>query len=184
MRRTCSWLLFAALCSPLTGCVSTKPPIHTVAHVDLPRYMGDWYVISEIPNFAEKNCFDSLESYALLPDGSIDNWFSCRKKTFDSPMQRVTSARGKVVDPSNATWQLRFYKVFSAKYLVLDLDSDYQWVVVGHPSRRFGWIMARSRTLPEPTYQAILGRLREQGYHTDKFTKVPQREPGGTSSAD
>jgi apolipoprotein D and lipocalin family protein len=165
----------AALSSLLVGC-SSSPPMRTVSHVDLPRYMGDWYVIGEIPNFAEKSCVDSIESYALHEDGSIDNWFSCRKKSYGAPMKRVTSAKVKVVDTTtNATWQLRFYKVFSAQYLVLDLDPDYQWVMVGHPSRGYGWILARSRTLPNQTYEAVLGRTRDQGYDPEKFKKVPQR---------
>ncbi len=151
-------------------------PLRTVAHVDLPRYMGDWFVIGEIPYFAEKDCVDSIESYALRPDGKIDNWFTCRKKSFDAPLERKATAVATVVDTtSNAVWRIKFFKIISVKYLVLDLDPDYQWVAVGHPSRRYGWIMARSKTLDEATYQKILRGLGDQGYDTSKFQKVPQR---------
>lgn len=153
-----------------------KEPLRTVPHVDLPRYMGDWYVIANIPYFAEKNCFDSIESYALRADGNIDNWFTCRKKSFDAPLERQANALAKVTDKrSNAVWSVRFFKIISVKYLILDLDPEYQWVVVGHPSRRYGWIMARSKTLSEPAYQELLRRLTDQGYDADKFEKVPQR---------
>ena len=70
---------------------------------------------------------------------------------------------------------MRFFKVISVKYLILDLDPNYQWVVVGHPSRKYGWIMARSKMLAEPIYSGILQRLAAQGYDTSKFQKVPQR---------
>jgi apolipoprotein D and lipocalin family protein len=160
----------------LTGCASMNDPLRTVAHVDLPRYMGDWFVIGEIPYFAEKDCVDSIESYALRPDGKIDNWFTCRKKSFDAPLERKATAVATVVDTtSNAVWRIKFFKIISVKYLVLDLDPDYQWVAVGHPSRRYGWIMARSKTLDEATYQKILRGLGDQGYDTSKFQKVPQR---------
>ena len=69
-----SWMVVAILFCLSTGCSSVKDPLRTVSHVDLPRYMGDWYVIANIPYFAEKNCYDSIESYALRPDGAIDNW--------------------------------------------------------------------------------------------------------------
>src|ERR1700761_2940574 len=152
-----SWLVLASAIALLAGCTAVKEPLRTVSHVDLPRYMGDWYVIANIPYFAEKDCFDSIESYALRPDGDIDNWFTCRKKSFDAPTQRLVNARAHVVDrPPNATWRVRFFKLISVKYLILDLDPDYQWVMVGHPSRRYGWIMARSKTLPDATYAAIL----------------------------
>jgi len=62
-----------------------KGPLRPVPQVDLQRYMGDWYVLANIPYFAEKNCLDSVESYALRSDGKIDNWFTCRKGSFARP---------------------------------------------------------------------------------------------------
>jgi apolipoprotein D and lipocalin family protein len=169
----------------LAACATTHTPVHTVDHVELPRYMGDWYVISEIPNFAEKHCVDSVESYALRADGGIDNWFTCRKKSFDAPMKRITSARAIIADPhSNATWHLRFLKVISVDYYILDLDADYQWVMIGHPSRSFGWVLARTRTLPDPLYQSILQRAQAQGYDLAKFVQVPQSKPHQAEGGD
>ena len=138
--------------------------------------MGDWFVIANIPYFAEKDCFDSIESYALRADGDIDNWFQCRKKSFDAPLERKATARAVVKDKtSNADWRVKFFKLISVKYVILDLDPDYQWVAVGHPSRNYGWILARGKTLSDSTYQAILSRLAGQGYDTRRFSKVPQR---------
>ena len=138
--------------------------------------MGDWYVIANIPYFAEKDCFDSVESYALRDDGDIDNWFTCRKGSFDAPMIRKVSSIAKVKDTAtNASWSVRFFKVISVKYLILDLDPNYQWVAVGHPSRNYGWVMARAKTLPEATYRSILRNLAAQGFDTSKFELVPQR---------
>ena len=65
-----------------------KPPLQPVAHVDLPRYMGDWYVIANIPYFAEKGCVDSIESYAARPDGDIDKTYGEAYRAY----QRCTSA--------------------------------------------------------------------------------------------
>lgn len=169
----------AAIAGLLGGCASTAAPggkLHTVPHVDLQRYMGDWYVIGEIPWFAERNCVDSIESYALRADGDIDNEFHCRKKSFDAPMKRIASARVRVADTTtNARWRVRFLGFLSMQYLVLALDPDYQWVLVGHPSLNYGWIMARSKSLPDSTYAAILKEAEAQGYDPARFQKVPQR---------
>lgn len=174
-------LLLAALASFSLGCTSVKAPLKAVQYVDLQRYMGDWYVIANIPYFAEKDCFDSIESYALRPDGNIDNWFTCRKKSFAAPLERKANALATVTDKtSNAVWKVKFFKILSVKYLILDLDSNYQWVAVGHPSRRYGWIMARTKTLDDSTYQGILRRLADQGYDPAKFEKVPQRASSTT----
>jgi apolipoprotein D and lipocalin family protein len=179
MRGWTGSLLLSTLALITGGCMSTRPPLQTVPHVDIPKYMGDWYVIANIPYFAEKDCVDSIESYAQRADGNIDNWFSCRKKSFDAPMKRKANALAIIKDKdSNATWQVRFFKVISIQYLILDLDPNYRWVAVGHPSRRYGWIMARQKTLADSTYNEILVRLGKQGYDTTRFVKVPQHVTG------
>lgn len=152
-------------------------PLIPVSNVDLARYMGDWYVIANIPYFAEKDCFDSIESYALRSDGDIDNWFTCRKHSFDAPMKRRAKARAVVDDKTtNAQWHVKFFKIISVKYVILNLDRHYQWVVVGHPSRNYGWIMCRSKYMDGVTYQTALDSLANQGFDVSRFQRVPQRE--------
>lgn len=179
LRATLPLLLLAIL---LAGCATgcrKRPPLRTVSHVDLPRYMGSWRVIAEIPYFAERGGVDSVESYALLPDGTIYNWFTMRRGSFASSETKFTAHAYVVNKQTNAEWRVKFLGgLISAPYLVLDLDPDYQWTVVGYPSRNYGWIMARAKTMPEPTYEAILKRLAAQGYDPSRFQKVPQVPPG------
>ena len=159
-----------------SGCTSMKEPLRPAAHVDLSRYMGDWYVIANIPYFAEKNCFDSVESYALRPDGDIDNWFTCRKKSFDAPMKRLSTALAVVDDKtSNAVWHVKFFKIISVKYVILAVDPNYQWAIVGHPSRNYGWVLSRSKILDDATYRKALETFSGQGYDVTRFRKVPQQ---------
>lgn len=148
--------------------------LRTVHYVDLPRYMGDWRVIGYIPYFPEKGCIDSIQSYALRPDGRIENWFTYRTKSFDAK-QKVVKGEARVINTqSNADWRIKYFGVLDAKYYIIDLDPGYQWTVIGHPSRKQGWIMAREKTLPDATYAAILDRLAVQGYDPGRFVKVPQ----------
>lgn len=138
--------------------------------------MGDWRVIANIPYFAEKGCVDSIESYALRPDGVIENWFTFRKGSFESPQKTIRAQAIVVNKETNAQWKVRFLGgLVTADYLVIDLDPDYQWTAIGHPSRKYGWVMARARTLDEETYRNILKRLSAQGYDIAKFQKVPQK---------
>lgn len=174
-----AWML--ATLAALPGCASsgrgTAQPLRTVPHVDLNRYMGDWYVIANIPYFAEKDCVGSVESYALRPDGKIDNWFTFRKGSFDAPQKKFTALAMVKNHTTNAEWRVRFFGLVTADYLVLDLDPQYRWTVVGHPSRNYGWIMARTKTLPAATYDGILQRLKAAGYDPARFAKVPQFPP-------
>jgi len=168
-------LMAVALCGCASRTASKPAPLRTVSYVDLPRFMGDWRVIANIPYFAEKDCLDSIESYALRPDGVIENWFTFRKKSFDAPQKTFRGQAVVVNKQTNAQWKVRFLGgLISADYLIIDLDPAYQWTVVAHPSRKYGWVMARARTLHESTYQGILKRLEAQGYDIEKFQKVPQ----------
>lgn len=153
---------------------ASKSPLRTVPKVDLPRFMGDWYVIANIPYFAERGNVESIESYRLREDGKIANWFVFRKESFDAPQKRYDFTAEVKNKETNAEWRVKFLPLVKVAYLIVDLDPDYQWSVIGHPSRKYGWIMARTNTLPDATYTAILQRLAEQGYDPAKFAKVPQ----------
>ena len=53
------------------GCSAARlPDMPTVAHVDLPRFMGPWYVIANIPTFIERDAHNAIERYDLNPDGT------------------------------------------------------------------------------------------------------------------
>lgn len=157
--------------------VAFSSPLKTVDHVDLPRYMGDWRVIAVIPYFAERNAFDSIESYALRPDGKIANWFRCRRGSFGAKQKRYDFTAEVVNKQTNAEWKVKFLPFIKVAYLIIDLDPDYQWTVVGHPSRKYGWIMARDKTLPPSVMDGIHERLAAQGYDPARFVMVPQVPP-------
>jgi len=48
------------------GCVAKLPPLKTVKSVDIQRFMGDWYVIANIPTWIEKGAHNAVESYSAL----------------------------------------------------------------------------------------------------------------------
>ncbi|HSI15879.1 MAG TPA: lipocalin family protein [Chthoniobacter sp.] len=181
-------LIFAVTGIVVAGCVAARAaspanktvtkestaPLRTVKHVDLRRYMGDWRVIANIPYFGEKNCVDSIEGYRLRPDGRIDNFFTYRKKSFSAPQKQMRALAWVVNHETNAAWKVRFFGLLTVDYLIIDLDPNYRWAVLGYPKRKYGWILAREKTLPEKTYREILSRLAAQGYDPARFRKVPQ----------
>ena len=48
----------------LISCANHQP-MQTVDYVDLERFMGDWYVIANIPTFIEEGAHNAVESYQL-----------------------------------------------------------------------------------------------------------------------
>ena len=173
IRYRLSCLLAAALF--IAGCQSV-PTITTVDHVDIDRYMGDWYVIANIPTFLERDAHNAVERYSLREDGTIDTVFTFNKGGFDGKPRRY-NPRGFIRSDNNAEWGMRFVWPFKAEFLVLWLDEDYSQTVVGRSRRDYVWIMAREPQLPEADYQRILEFLAVEGYDIEKIQKVPQRWP-------
>lgn len=172
-------LLALGLISLLTcsSCSTTmkQPPLRTVSHVDLPRYMGDWYIIANIPYSLENGKVATKDRYTLRPDGKIDNAFVFHRKTFDAPEKQWNALAWVHDKNTNAEWRVQFFWPLSIPYLIIDLDKDYQWSVVGYPSRNLGWVLSRKPVMDEAVYQGILKRLAAQGYDPKKFVKVPQK---------
>lgn len=160
----------------LAGCTAAqRPPIQTVPHVDLPRFMGDWYVIANIPTFVETDAYNAVESYRLDADGTIATTFTFRQGSYDGVL-KSHRPRGFVLDTqSNAVWGMQFIWPFKGDFRIVYLNSDYTQTVIGREKRDYVWIMARQPTMPESDYQRIVELLGRGGYDTAQIRKVPQR---------
>jgi apolipoprotein D and lipocalin family protein len=170
--------LLAPALSLLGGCQGARlPELQTVAHVDLPRFMGDWYVIANIPTFIERGAHNAVERYTLQPDGSIATTFTFRADSFDGKRKRYTP-RGFVVDrQTNATWGMRFVWPIKADYRITYVDPDYRQTVVSRQKRDYVWIMARSPQIRPADYARLLELVAKQGYDVSKLRMVPQQWP-------
>ncbi len=169
-------LVGAALVGLLTlgACASTQP-IRTVDYVDLERFMGDWYVIANIPTFVEEGAHNAVESYRLEDDGTIATTFTFRDGDFDGELKRY-NPRGFVRDdPSNAVWGMQFIWSFKAEYRIIYLSDDYARTIIGRSARDYVWIMARTPQIETAEYDAMLKLLGEVGYDVSQVQKVPQR---------
>lgn len=158
----------------ISGCSQIKP-IPTVPYVDLPRFMGDWYVIANIPTWLEKGAHNAVENYQLKDDGRIATTFTFNADGFNGERKQYHPT-GFVSDTqSNASWDMQFIWPLKAEYKIIYLDNDYQHTIIGRSKRDYIWIMARQPELPDSKYQKLLDVAREQGYDTNLIQKVPQR---------
>ena len=158
----------------LGGCATTPPPVHTVPHVDLNRYLGNWYVIANIPYLLEKRKVATYDTYSMRADGQMNNVFTFRKGSFAAPEKSWHGVAWVVNHESNAEWRVRFLWPLYSTYLVLELDPDYRWAVVATPGHKLLWVLARERHLNDATYAKILQRIAAQGYDPNRLSKVPQ----------
>lgn len=158
----------------LSACASTPPTIPPVASVDLPRFMGDWYVIAQIPTYIERKAFDSVESYRLDEDGKIRTTFRYRNGSADAPLKTMEPVGRVVPGTNNAVWEMQFVWPIQAEYVIVDLAPDYSRTIVGRSKRDYVWLMARTPSLPAPELAAAIEKIRVLGYDTAKLRMVPQ----------
>lgn len=174
MRRAFRIAAAGLLVAWLAACASPQP-ITTVQQVDLPRFMGDWYVIASIPTVFERGAHNAIENYRLDDDGSIATRFSFLDGGFDGPLE-VYDARGFVEDQeSNAVWQMQFLWPFAAEYRIVYLTDDYTRTIIGRSQRDYAWIMAREPAIEERELADMLAFLGAQGYDISLVERVPQR---------
>jgi len=167
------WL--TASCALMLGGCSAAPPLEPVDHVDLERFMGDWYVIANIPTFIEKDAYNAVESYRLDDDGTVATTFTFRKGGFEGE-KKAYHPRGFIRDDeSNALWGMQFIWPFKGDYRIIYLDDDYSTTVIGRQKRDYVWLMARTPEPPEADYRRAVEAIREAGYDTDELQRVPQR---------
>jgi apolipoprotein D and lipocalin family protein len=153
---------------------AAKKPLETVAHVDLQRYLGKWYEIATIPQRFQKGCVGVTAEYTLRKKGDIQVVNTCLEGTLDGKLRQ---ARGKarVVDKAtNAELKVTFFWPFWGAYWIIGLDEEYQWAVVGHPSRKYLWILSRTPQLDETIYARLLGSIADVGYDLTGIVKTLQ----------
>ena len=197
--RTTSYLaptLMVAIALLTTACSTTPPNPNPraaselkLATVDLPRYMGRWYVIANIPYFGEKDYVAGQAEWKLRPDGKIDDAYIGRKGGFDAPETRREFVDTVVPNTGNAHWRVQLFWPISVSQLTLYVDPQYEVTILGYPDKSLGWIFARTPYITDAKYQELLTRMAEQGYDIARMKRVPQQreqvgKPGFHSPGD
>ena len=102
-----------------------------------------------------------------------------RKGSFDGKLKEFRTTGIVKPGTDNAVWGVRVFWPLKAQYVVAYLKEDYSQVIVARDARDYVWVMARTPTVSEADYDALLAKVKALGYPMDKIRKVPQR-PRGT----
>lgn len=164
-------LSFITILFYLAGCASKNEPLKLVENVDVPKFMGKWYVIANIPTFIEKGATHGIEEYTWNEkENRIDVMFTQMK----DGEKKEYPQKAWVDNKAGSKWKIQFFWPLKFDYLIVDLAKDYSWTVVGVPDRDHVWIMSREKTLDEKTYSEIVNRLKNQKFDISKIEKVKQ----------
>ena len=160
--------------------LENKTELTVVDNVDLSRYLGLWYEIGFIPVWFQKGCAGGTTAeYSLFKDGVVNVVNRCC--TGDGKVKEAKGRAWVVDNKIPAKLKVSFVSLlglwlFKGHYWIIDLDPDYHYAVVGHPSRDLGWILSRTPTLSEKVLQGIAERLTANGYDFSRFKMTNQTE--------
>ena len=160
--RAAAFLLLLLLAGCGTSYRDTDVPISSAAAFDPVRYEGLWYEIARFPVFFQEGCVAVTAEYELRNDGSLGVLNSCRDGALDGPL-RTIAGEARVTGPGRLEVRLGAIP-FAAPYWVLWVDDTYETAVVGVPSGRAGWVLARTPTIRADRWEAAREVLSFNGY--------------------
>nr|GMC65083.1 temperature-induced lipocalin-1-like [Ipomoea batatas] len=170
---------------------STKE-MEVVRNLDVERYMGRWYEIASFPSrFQPKDGVDTRATYTLNPDATVH----VLNETWSGGKRGFIEGTAYKADPKSdeAKLKVKFYLPpflpiipITGDYWVLHIDQDYQYALIGQPSRNYLWILCRQPRLDDETYNQLLERAKDEGYDVSKLHKTPHSEtpPEGEVASD
>jgi len=150
-----------------TACSQKNLPLETVKQVDINKYLGTWYEIARYEHFFEKDCKNVTANYSLMDEETIKVINKCTK--IQTNEKKEALGRAYALDSSNSKLKVSFFRPFYGDYWVLILDENYNYVLVGTPSREYLWILSRTSKIDEKIKNDILQKLPNLGFDASKL---------------
>jgi len=162
--------LLMAGCKNQNSAVMNQTGIETF---DLQRYLGKWYEIARYDHRFERGLEGVTATYSLRDDGKIKVVNAGYKNSLDGKYKEAVG-KAKTTDVPGRL-KVSFFWFFYADYIILELDEDYRWALIGSSSDKYLWILSRTPQLDEQIREHILTKARERGYDTSKLIWVQQK---------
>ena len=157
----------------LFSCKSVKE-LPTVKEVNLEKYAGKWFEIAKLPNRFEKGLECATATYTIKKNGKIEVF---NQAYLSNNKSKIKNINGTAWVPNPAypgILKVRFFWPFSGDYQIIYLDEQYNHVLVGSPSRKYLWILARTKQLDDATYNKLLEIAKTNGFDINKVVKEVQ----------
>ena len=171
-----------ALILLLIGSAHAAPP-KPIEHLDLERYLGQWYELAKYPNRFQKQCVaDTTAKYAMREDGRVQVVNRCRTGdgSFDTAVGvgRLVGEKGSpILEVRFAPAWLSWVPLVWGDYWVIDLDANYTLAAVSEPSREYLWILSRTPEVDPERLKALIARLEAQGFDASRIERSTHGTP-------
>jgi len=161
---------------------SNLPPLNVAPQCVTEKFMGPWFVVGVKPTMFETTCSNAVEIYTRNKEGSgpdiqIDFQYN-EKEPIQSKLKSLPQKgwiQGSNKEDS-AEWKVSPFWPIKMPYKIIEVDErNYQYAVIGYPSRAYCWILSRSPQMTDETYEMLTQRLIDKHqYSLEGLRKVPQ----------
>lgn len=170
------YILSIMVCLMTFRCAAGNDFKRTVDYVDMDRFMTKWFVIAGRLTSFENGAHNAIESYSWNEKKDrIDIDFTMRKDSFDGKLKSIPQKGWVKNYKTNAHWKISPFWPLKFNYLIIDLADDYSWTVIGVPSQKWVWIMAKDWDMKDDKLNLIINRIKEMGYSIKDINRVPQK---------
>ncbi|HKY35817.1 MAG TPA: lipocalin family protein [Polyangiaceae bacterium] len=144
-----------------------------VAPVELSRMQGRWFEIAKLPRPSQAGCSGTTAEYHMKSTSELLVVNECHEGDLQGPIRRA-AARAVATDPSvPAKLSLDFGFAYG-DFWILEVGAEYEYAVIGHPTRNYLWIMSRAPRLPRETLDGVLQRAKARGFPTGILSYTEQ----------
>ncbi len=173
MKKTIVKFLCAVPFLGLASCESSSDiNTSTVATLDLQRYAGHWYEIARFDHSFERGLVGCTADYTIMDDGTIQVINSGYKDSFEG---KYKQSEGKARRPDASRpgeLEVSFFLSFYSPYNVMELASDYSYVLVGSKKDKYLWILSRTPQMKDEDLNFLLRQATARGYNVDELIWV------------
>ena len=173
-----SLLAISSLSISIASHAQTEKP-QAIDSVNLKEYIGKWYEIAHLPMYFQRNCASQTTAqYSINSDKTVSVLNSCRtidnKLISSEGIAYAQNAGNSKLQVSFLPKGLRWLPFTKGDYWVLRIDPEYKVVLIGGPTNKYLWILSRTPTIDDATYNSYLETAKKYGYDVSKLVKTPQ----------
>jgi len=155
----------------LTAC-GTRQDIdlkqHRIENFSLERYLGSWYETERIDNKFERGLSQVTAQYYIDENKRI----RVVNRGYSDEKKRYKEAKGYIKETETpGILKVSFFRPFYSSYVVLDIDREYRYALVGGGSSEYLWILSRTGEIPEGIRKEFIEKAGNMGYKTEKLRR-------------
>jgi apolipoprotein D and lipocalin family protein len=157
----------------LRSTIFGEPNMKPVFNFELNKYLGNWFEIARLPASFENNLIEVTATYSLNKNGKVKVENSGINK--NTTKMKIAIGKAKIAKTIDIGYlKVSFFWPFYADYLILELDSNYQYAMVAS-SQKYLWILSRTPKMEKGILDNLIEKAKSLGFATDKLYFTPQQ---------